>query len=171
MRVNDTQAKLRQQVLLPDYQGKLTVALVEPRIPQNTGNIARLCACTGAELYVIGSLGFRMSDKHLARSGMDYLETVEITHLPDLETLKTKKPNASLYYLSTKAKQSYTEIEYPEEVILVFGSESHGLPESLIEANLDRTLRIPMREETRSLNLANSVAIVMYETLRQWQRQ
>lgn len=169
--MTDLSSSQSVDTLLPDFKGRLSVALVEPRIPQNTGNIARLCACTGAELYVIGSLGFRMSDKHLARSGMDYLESVEITHLADLDTLKKQKPNAELYYLSTKAKQSYTEIHYPDEVILVFGSESHGLPESLIADNLDHTLRIPMRESARSLNLSNSVAIVMYETLRQWQRQ
>lgn len=157
------------KTILPDFKGRLSVALVEPRIPQNTGNIARLCACTGAELYVIGSLGFRMSDKHLMRSGMDYLDDLEIIHLADLETLKNKKPNAALYYLSTKANQSYTEIEYPDEVILVFGSETHGLPETLIENNLSSCLKIPMQPEARSLNLSNSVAIVMYETLRQWQ--
>ncbi|HEY9746953.1 MAG TPA: tRNA (cytidine(34)-2'-O)-methyltransferase [Oculatellaceae cyanobacterium] len=146
---------------------QVAIVLVEPRIPQNTGNIARLCACTGAELYLVGSLGFRLGDKYLARAGMDYLDNVPIHHLPDFKDVLAEKPGWTPYFLSTKAKKSYMDVAFPEKSLLVFGSESHGLPAWLIEENPETSIRIPMRENARSLNLANSVSIVLYELIRQ----
>lgn len=146
---------------------KITVVLVEPRIPQNTGNIARLCACTGAELYLVGSLGFRLNDKYLERAGMDYLDDIPIHHVPDWKDMKAAKPGWTPYFVSTKAKRNYSDIQYPENALLVFGSESHGLPAWLIDENLETSIRIPMRPDSRSLNLSNSVSIVLYEAIRQ----
>ncbi len=147
----------------------LAVALIEPRIPQNTGNIARLCACTGAELFLLGDLGFQIGDKYLERAGMDYLKGLELTHLPDFPDLTQEKPDYQPFYVSTKAEQSYTDIIYPEKVLLVFGREDKGLPEWVMEENPEQSIRIPMLPEARSLNLSNSVAIVLYEVLRQRQ--
>ena len=146
----------------------IAIALVEPRIPQNTGNIARLCQCVGAELYVIGSLGFRMSDKHLSRSGMDYLKGITINHLPDMDTLLKEKAGWTPYFLSTKVDNIYTETKFPDKTILVFGSETHGLPEDILTMTPENSLTIPMQPDARSLNLSNSVAIVLYEVIRQW---
>jgi tRNA (cytidine/uridine-2'-O-)-methyltransferase len=147
---------------------KIAIVLVEPRIPQNTGNIARLCACTGADLYLVGSLGFRLNDKYLERAGMDYLDNIPIHHVPDFKDVLAAKPGWTPYFVSTKAKVNYTDVDYPDDgALLVFGSESHGLPAWLIEENLETSIRIPMRPDSRSLNLANSVAIVLYEAVRQ----
>ncbi|MCE3236805.1 MAG: tRNA ((34)/cytosine(34)/5-carboxymethylaminomethyluridine(34)-2-O)-methyltransferase TrmL [Vampirovibrio sp.] len=146
---------------------RIAIVLVEPRIPQNTGNIARLCACTGADLYLVGSLGFRLNDKYLERAGMDYLDDIPIHHVPDFKDVLAAKPGWTPYFVSTKAQVNYTDAEYPQDVLLVFGSESHGLPAWLIEENPDNSVRIPMRANTRSLNLSNSVAIVLYEAIRQ----
>jgi tRNA (cytidine/uridine-2'-O-)-methyltransferase len=146
---------------------KITVVLVEPRIPQNTGNIARLCACTGADLYLVGSLGFRLNDKYLERAGMDYLDDIPIQHVPDFKDVQAAKPGWTPYFVSTKARQNYSDIEYPLNTLLVFGSESHGLPAWLIEEHPENSIRIPMRPDSRSLNLSNSVAIVLYEAVRQ----
>lgn len=145
----------------------LTVVLVEPRIPQNTGNIARLCQCAGVELVLVGDLGFRMGDKYLKRAGMDYLEGLEIQHLPDFDALEAEKPGWSPYYLSTKAERSYLDVEYAPQTMLVFGSEDRGLPEWVIAENPENSIRIPMVDGARSLNLSNAVAIVLYEALRQ----
>ena len=155
---------------------QITVVLVEPRIPQNAGNIARLCACTGADLYLVGSLGFRLGaeekyDKYLKRAGMDYLDDLPMRHVPEFEDVLTEKPGWVPYFVSTKATRHYADIPYPEKTMLVFGSETHGLPAWLIEENLETSIRIPMRTDSRSLNLANSVAIVLYETIRQRQLQ
>ncbi len=147
----------------------LTVVLVEPRIPQNTGNIARLCQCAGAELVLVGDLGFRMGDKYLKRAGMDYLEGLEIRHMADFEVLEQEKPGWMPYYLSTKAKQSYLEVEYAPKTLLVFGSEDRGLPEWVIADKPERSVRIPMVAGARSLNLSNAVAVVLYEAIRQMQ--
>lgn len=146
---------------------EIAIVLVEPRIPQNTGNITRLCACTGTELYLVGSLGFRLEDKYLDRAGMDYKEQVDVRHVPDFSDVLAEKPGWTPYFLSTKAKKSHTELAYHPKSLLVFGSESHGLPAWLIEENPDTSLRIPMVKGARSLNLANSVSIVLYEALRQ----
>lgn len=145
----------------------IAVVLVEPRIPQNTGNIARLCACTGADLFLVGSLGFRLNDKYLERAGMDYLDDIPIRHVPDFKDVLTEKPGWKPYFVSTKAQINYTDAVYPEQCLLVFGSESHGLPAWLIEENPASSIRIPMRPDSRSLNLSNAVAIVLYETIRQ----
>jgi tRNA (cytidine/uridine-2'-O-)-methyltransferase len=154
------------QLFLKENSG-LAVVLVEPRIPQNTGNIARLCACTGAELYLVGSLGFKIGDKYLERAGMDYLDDIPINHVPDFQDVLAEKPGWTPYFLSTKAKRNYADMLYPQNALLVFGSETHGLPAWLIEENLETSFRIPMRPESRSLNLSNSVAIVLYEAIRQ----
>lgn len=146
---------------------RIAVVLVEPRIPQNTGNIARLCACTGADLYLVGSLGFRLNDKYLERAGMDYLDDIPIHHVPDFKDVMAQKPGWTPYFVSTKAKVNYTDVAYPQDALLVFGSESHGLPAWLIEENPESSIRIPMRANSRSLNLSNSVAIVLYEAIRQ----
>ena len=147
---------------------ELAVVLVEPRIPQNTGNIARLCVCTGAELYLVGDLGFRLgTDKYVDRAGMDYLEQVDIKHVKEFQDVLEEKPGWTPYYLSTKAKQSYTEIQYQPKTLLVFGSEDQGLPEWLMNEYPEQSLRIPMVAKGRSLNLSNSVALVVYEAIRQ----
>ncbi|HEY9686135.1 MAG TPA: tRNA (cytidine(34)-2'-O)-methyltransferase [Coleofasciculaceae cyanobacterium] len=153
--------------LLLEASPGVTIALVEPRIPQNTGNIARLCACTGAELYLVGSLGFKLGDKYLARAGMDYMDDIPIQQVPDFKDLLAQRSGYTPYFVSTKAEINYTDVVYPENTLLVFGSESHGLPAWLIDDNPDTSIRIPMRADARSLNLANSVSIVLYEIIRQ----
>jgi tRNA (cytidine/uridine-2'-O-)-methyltransferase len=146
------------------------VVLVEPRIPQNTGNIARLCVCTGAELYLVGSLGFRLSDRFLNRAGMDYMDAIDLHHLPTFEAVQEAKPGWTPYFLSSKATRSHFEVTYPPDgALLVFGPETHGLPEAWLDRHPETSLRIPMVADGRSLNLANSVAIVLYEALRQRQ--
>ena len=145
----------------------VNIVLLEPEIPQNTGNIARTCAATGAALHLIKPLGFEIDDRKLKRAGLDYWHELDITYYENLEDFNAKNPNAEIYYFSTKAPRAYTEIEYPSPVFLMFGKETKGLPEPLLEANLERTVRIPMREHLRSLNLSNSVAIGVYEVFRQ----
>jgi tRNA (cytidine/uridine-2'-O-)-methyltransferase len=153
--------------LLLEASPGVAIALVEPRIPQNTGNIARLCACTGAELYLVGSLGFKIGDKYLARAGMDYMDDIPIHQVPDFKDLLAQHPGYTPYFVSTKATINYSDVVYPKHTLLVFGSESHGLPAWLIDENPDTSIRIPMRADARSLNLANSVSIVLYEIIRQ----
>lgn len=145
----------------------VNIVLLEPEIPQNTGNIARTCAATGAALHLIKPLGFEIDDRKLKRAGLDYWHELDITYYENLEDFNAKNPDAQIYYFSTKAPRAYTEIEYPTPVFLMFGKETKGLPEPLLEANLDRTVRIPMREHLRSLNLSNSVAVGVYEVFRQ----
>jgi tRNA (cytidine/uridine-2'-O-)-methyltransferase len=146
----------------------LHVALFEPEIPPNTGNIARLCAATFTYLHIVGVTGFRMDDKALRRAGLDYWEHVRLTRHLDINHLYEALPNSRFLYFSTKAERFYTEWEYKPEDCLVFGPETRGLPESLLKANWDRCLKIPMpNKNVRSLNLATSVAIVLYEALRQ----
>lgn len=143
------------------------VVLYAPEIPQNTGNIARTCAATRTHLILIEPLGFQLSDKYMKRAGLDYFSMVDIQVLPDFEALMKKYPGAVYHFASTKAPRSYTEAQYGEDDFLVFGCETKGLPESLLSRVYDRCVRIPMRADARSLNLANSVAIVVYEALRQ----
>jgi tRNA (cytidine/uridine-2'-O-)-methyltransferase len=143
------------------------IVLVEPQIPQNTGNIARLCACTGSELYLVGNLGFQITDKHVKRAGLDYWNDVKIEKFEYLDDLITKFPENNFYYLSTKAKTSYTSKKFKQGDFLVFGSETKGLTSEIIENNPDTTIKIPMIEGQRSLNLSNSVAVVLYEAIRQ----
>ena len=144
----------------------MNIVLVQPEIPQNTGNIARTCAATGAKLHLVKPLGFDISEKAVKRAGLDYWDKVDISVYEDLDEFFGKN-KGNFWYLSTKAQRCYTEINYSEDDYLVFGRETYGLPEPLLQANYDRSLRIPMREGLRSLNLSNSVAIVLFEALRQ----
>ena len=143
------------------------IVLFEPEIPQNTGNIVRLCACTGSKLFLVGKLGFSLSDKYLKRAGLDYWESVNITKYDTLEQLQNDYPNSNFYYLTTKSKNLYTSKKYNQGDFFVFGPETRGLPESLLAKNADTALTIPMLQGQRSLNLSNSVAIVVYEAIRQ----
>ena len=146
---------------------KINIVLHEPEIPQNTGNIARTCAATGAALHLIRPLGFAIDDRKLKRAGLDYWHQLDITYYDGLDDFYAKNPEAEVYYFSTKAPHLYTEIEYPNPVFIMFGKETKGLPEELLHDNPDRCVRLPMREGLRSLNLSNSVAIATYEILRQ----
>jgi len=143
------------------------VVLVEPEIPQNTGNIARTCAATGTVLHLVKPLGFSISDKHLKRAGLDYWHLVEVHVHESFAELQAQYPDGVYYYLSTKGPKRYTDVTYHYDDFLVFGKETAGLPEELLKQNWERCLRIPMINEARSLNLSNSVAIVLYEALRQ----
>lgn len=145
----------------------MNIVLVEPEIPQNTGNIARTCAATGAKLHLIKPLGFVLDDKHLKRAGLDYWNLMQYTVYESWQDFLDRNPGANLYYLSTKAPRDYASARFAINDYLVFGKETKGLDEQLLSDNYGRCLRIPMREEARSLNLANSVAIVLYEALRQ----
>ncbi len=147
----------------------LNVVLVEPEIPQNTGNIIRTCANTGAKLHLIRPLGFSLSDKYLKRSGLDYFDIADISYYNCFEELNERFKNSQFFYSTTKGKNRHTDVDYSNGCFLVFGKETRGLPLDLIEKNLDHTIRIPMidNENARCLNLANSVAVVVYEALRQ----
>lgn len=146
---------------------KINIVLHEPEIPQNTGNIARTCAATGASLHIIKPMGFTVDDKKLKRAGLDYWDKLDITYYDNIEDFYDKNPNATIYYYTTKAPRSYTEISsYPKNVYIMFGKESKGLPEELLYNNKDFCVRIPMRDSLRSLNLSNSVAVAVYEILR-----
>lgn len=146
----------------------LHVALVEPEIPPNTGNIARLCAATHTPLHIVGATGFRMDDRTLKRAGLDYWDEVELHRHLDLDALYGKLPNSRFVYFSTKAKRIYTTFEFADADCLVFGPETRGLPETVLSANSDRSLTIPMaNRNVRSLNLATTVGIALYEAIRQ----
>lgn len=146
------------------------IALIEPEIPPNTGNIARLCAATFTELHIVGVTGFRMDDRTLKRAGLDYWNEVKLHRHIDIERLYAALPESRFLYFTTKSKRPYTDWEYRENDCLVFGRETRGLPEDLLHANWERCLTIPMpNPEVRSLNLATSVGIVLYEALRQTQ--
>lgn len=146
----------------------LNIVLVEPEIPQNTGNIARTCAATGARLHIVEPMGFKIDDKKLKRAGLDYWYLLDITYYQNLDDFFSKNEGGNFYYFSTKADMVYSEVEYPDNSYLVFGKETKGLPEDLLYKNHDTTVRIPMIDDARSLNLSNSVAIGVYEVLRQW---
>ena len=147
---------------------RIHVALVEPEIPPNTGNIARLCAATLTPLHLIGKLGFRTDDKAVKRAGLDYWSEVEIHYHLNMEALYATLPGSRFLYFTTKAERAFTSFEYAPADCLVFGSETRGLPEDLLKANWDRALTIPMpNHRVRSLNLATSVGIVLYEVFRQ----
>ena len=146
----------------------LNIVLVEPEIPQNTGNIARTCAATGARLHLVEPMGFKVDDRRLKRAGLDYWYLLDITYYKDLTDFFERNAGGKFYYFSTKAKRVYSEVDYPDGCYLVFGKETKGLPEKLLYDNPDNTVRIPMKSEARSLNLSNSVAVGVYETLRQW---
>ena len=144
---------------------RINIVLYEPEIPQNTGNIARLCACTGASLYLIGKLGFSLSDKYTKRAGLDYWDSVDIHKIPTMEELFNQNKGAKFYYLTTKSKKLYTDIKFNDGDFLVFGPETRGLPDIYVKD--ENAITIPMKEGQRSLNLSNSVAIVAYEVIRQ----
>ena len=150
---------------------KINIVMVEPEIPQNTGNIARTCAATGGKLHLVEPLGFEITDKYLKRAGLDYWDKLDIeTHKSLDEFLKKYKPeDNNMYFVTTKGQTCYSNVDYSnmDEVFLLFGKETKGLPEDLLKKYLDKTIRIPMRQTLRSLNLSNSVAIVIYEVLRQ----
>jgi tRNA (cytidine/uridine-2'-O-)-methyltransferase len=141
------------------------IALVEPEIPQNTGNIARLCAATGCRLHLIEPLGFSLQDRRLKRAGLDYWHLVDVRIHDTFEELKAEYPHAGYYYITTKGKRYYTEFDFLPGDFFVFGAETHGLPEELLTANGGSCLRIPMVAGARCLNLSNSVAIVVYNAL------
>lgn len=145
----------------------INIVLYSPEIPQNTGNISRTCAVTGARLHIIKPIGFEISDRTLKRAGLDYWDKLDVTYYENYEDFLRQNENVELYFFSAHAERSFAEVDYPDGVFLVFGRESVGLPRELVEANLDRALRIPMRKTLRCLNLSNSVAIAVYEVLRQ----
>ncbi|MBO5320452.1 MAG: tRNA (uridine(34)/cytosine(34)/5-carboxymethylaminomethyluridine(34)-2'-O)-methyltransferase TrmL [Ruminococcus sp.] len=146
----------------------INIVLVEPQIPQNTGNISRTCAVTGARLHLVKPMGFEVTDKHLKRAGLDYWDKLDITYYDSLDDFFNKHPDGNFFYFTTKGKFVHSEIAYPDNSFLVFGREDKGLPEKLLYENGDKCVRIPMRNELRSLNLSNSAAIAVYEVLRQW---
>lgn len=147
---------------------KLNIVLVEPEIPQNTGNIARTCAATGAALHLVRPMGFEPDDKKLKRAGLDYWHLLDITYYDDLNDFLEKTKGGKYFFFSTKGTHRHSDVEYPDNCYLIFGKETRGLPEHLLMQYPEQTLRIPMMDEARSLNLSNSVAIAVYETLRQW---
>ena len=146
---------------------RIHIVLHEPEIPQNTGNIARTCAATGASLHLIRPMGFTVDDKKLKRAGLDYWDKLDITYFDGLADFNSKHPNAKIYYFTTKARQTYADVSYPDEVFIMFGKESAGLPEELLLEHPESAVRIPMRESLRSLNLSNAAAIAVFEILRQ----
>lgn len=145
----------------------INIVLCEPEIPQNTGNIARTCAATGASLHLIRPLGFEIDNAKLKRAGLDYWDKLDITYYDSLSAFLEIHRDKTIYYFSTKAKHRYSDISYPDDAWIMFGKETRGLPEELLHENPETTVRIPMRDNLRSLNLSNSVAIAVYEILRQ----
>ena len=157
------------------YKGEckvnINIVMVEPEIPQNKGNVARTCAAIGAKLHLVKPLGFEITDKYLKRAGLDYWDKLEIEEHESLNNFldKYKPENNNMYFVTTKGEKCYSENNYSEmdEIFLLFGKETKGLPEKLLKEYIEKTIRIPMRDGLRSLNLSNSVAIVAYEVLRQ----
>lgn len=145
----------------------ISIVLVEPEIPENTGNISRTCACTGMPLYLVGKLGFEITESRVKRAGLDYWDKLHIERVDDIEELTDRFGADKFFYFSSKATRSYSDVSYPSDAFLVFGKETKGLPPELIAANPTRAVRIPMRPLLRCLNLSNSVAIAAYEALRQ----
>lgn len=145
----------------------INIVMIEPEIPQNTGNVARTCAATGARLHLVGPMGFTVDDKKLKRAGLDYWHFLDITYYESSEEFFAKN-SGPFFYFTTKARQVHSAVDYPDGCYIVFGKETKGLPEELLLANPESCVRIPMAGEIRSLNLSNSVAIGVYEILRQW---
>ena len=145
----------------------MNIVLHQPEIPSNTGNIGRTCVVTGAKLHLIGPLGFRVSDKYLKRAGMDYWQELNVNYYDNFDDFVQKNPNARIIMATTKAKKVYTDMEYSPDDFIMFGSEGSGIPEEILLRYKETCVRIPMMNDCRSLNLANSVAIVLYEALRQ----
>ena len=147
----------------------INVVLFEPRIPQNTGNIARTCAVTNSRLHLVGPMGFSISEKHLKRAGLDYWSSVSISYYPSISDFFEKNKGESFYFFSTKARKVYSDVSYPDDCFLIFGREDRGIDEEILLAHEEACVRLPMRdlESARSLNLSNTVAIAVYEALRQ----
>lgn len=145
----------------------INIVMVEPEIPQNTGNVARTCAATGARLHLVGPMGFKVDDRKLKRAGLDYWHFLDITYYSDLDDFFSKN-SGEFYYFTTKGRKTHSEVPYPDNVYLLFGKETKGLPEELLIKSPEHCIRIPMATGIRSLNLSNSVAIAVYEALRQW---
>lgn len=145
----------------------LNIVLFEPEIPANTGNIGRTCVATNTRLHLIEPMGFRLTEKNLKRAGMDYWNDLDVTTYIDYNDFLEKNPNAKIYMATTKSPNLYTEVSYDEDAYIMFGKESAGIPEEILAQHKDETIRIPMAGDIRSLNLSNSVAIVLYEALRQ----
>ena len=144
------------------------IVLVEPEIPQNTGNIVRTCSLTNTVLHLVKPLGFSVEDKYLKRAGLDYWNLVNINYYDSFKELIEKYPNGNFYYATTKGKNVYSSVNYTENTFIVFGKETKGLPDDILNENWDKTIKIPMKEDIkRSLNLANSVNIILFEALRQ----
>ncbi len=147
---------------------KINIVLYSPEIPGNTGNISRTCSVTGAALHIIKPIGFEISDRTLKRAGLDYWDELEVYYYESYDEFFAMHRDKNIFYFSSHANIGYTEVEYPNDVYLMFGKESVGLPEQLVAANMDKALRIPMREGSRCLNLSNAVAVAVYEILRRW---
>ncbi len=145
----------------------MNIVLFEPEIPANTGNIGRTCVATGTRLHLIEPLGFHLTEKNIRRAGMDYWEQLDVTRYINYQDFLEKNPGAKIYMATTKAHQTYTEVSYEEDCYIMFGKESAGIPEEILIDQEEQCIRIPMLKDTRSLNLSNSVAIVLYEALRQ----
>lgn len=145
--------------------------MVEPEIPQNTGNVARTCACTGASLHLVKPLGFEIDDKKMKRAGLDYWNSLDITYYDNLaQFLEIHKDDMDkMYFFTTKGQKRHSDVNYPDNAYLVFGKETKGLPEELLHDNYQNAVRIPMRDKLRSLNLSNSICVAVYEVLRQWE--
>ena len=145
----------------------MNIVLVEPEIPNNTGNISRTCAVTGSSLHLVRPLGFSTDDKHLKRAGLDYWQYLDLHYYDSFDEVLQTYPNGRFFFATTKAKRFYTDISFQKDDFLVFGKETAGLPKAILEAYPEQIIRIPMGKDIRSLNLANSVAIILYEALRQ----
>ena len=145
----------------------INIVLHEPEMPANTGNIGRTCVAAGVRLHLIGPLGFSLNEKMLKRAGLDYWDKLDVTVYDDYSDFLAKNPGAKIYMATTKSKQTYTDVHYEEDCYIMFGKESAGIPEEILLENQETAIRIPMLDKIRSLNLSNSVAIVLYEALRQ----
>lgn len=146
----------------------LNIVLVEPEIPQNTGNIARTCAATGARLHIVEPMGFKPDDKQLKRAGLDYWHLLDITYYKNLDDFFEKNRGGDYYFFTTKGRTVYSDVQYPDNAYIFFGKETKGLPEELLLKHPETSVRVPMVGEARSLNLSNTVALATYEVLRQW---
>ncbi|WP_302626738.1 tRNA (uridine(34)/cytosine(34)/5-carboxymethylaminomethyluridine(34)-2'-O)-methyltransferase TrmL [uncultured Eubacterium sp.] len=145
----------------------MNIVLLEPEIPQNTGNIGRTCCATGTRLHLIEPMGFRINEKSLKRAGMDYWENLDVTIYDSYRDFVEKNPGAKIWFATTKAPKRYTDVKFSDNDFIMFGKESAGIPEEILVENKENCIRIPMNPDIRSLNLANSAAIVLYEALRQ----
>lgn len=145
----------------------INIVLIEPEIPQNAGNIMRSCAATGSPLYMVKPLGFETDDKHYKRAGLDYFEYSTVKIVDSFNEIQEANPNTPFFYATTKANKAYSDVKFPKDCFIVFGKESYGISETILKNNYENCIRIPMKKETRSLNLATSVGIILFEALRQ----